>query len=263
MSRGGLSPTPSLAAQRAMLVGAMAASTAASWMYLVRSGERMMGGPRHEVLIALPMWAAMMIGMMLPGATPMFAAYLRVNQRNGSRWQPLAAFVLAYASLWIGVSALGAWIQQALAGAGLLSHMGVSTRPLITGALLVLAGLSQFSPLKQACLQRCRTPLRISANRMAAGHVRGAHTRLAARRRVPAVLLGVDGPDVRSRNDESAVDGHVLTVLMLVEKTAPAGQIIGWWSGALFRHLGRGTRRRQLTPGFACETGGATCPARS
>lgn len=66
MSRGGLGPTPSLAAQRAVLVGAMAVTTAASWMYLISSGERMMGGPQHEVLMALPVWAAMMIGMMLP-----------------------------------------------------------------------------------------------------------------------------------------------------------------------------------------------------
>lgn len=89
----------------------------------------------------------------------MFAAYVSVNERNGSQWQPLAAFVLAYVSLWIGVRALGACIQQALAGAGLLFHMGVSTRPVLSGSLLVLAGMYQFSLLKQVCLRRCRTPL--------------------------------------------------------------------------------------------------------
>jgi predicted metal-binding membrane protein len=233
MSRGGLSPIPSLAAQRAVLVGAMAVTTMASWMYLVRSRERMMGGPHHDVLIALPMWVAMMIGMMLPGATPMLAAYAGVNQRNGSRWQPLAAFVLAYASLWIGVSALGACIQQALAGAGLLSHMGVSTRPLLSGSLLVLAGVYQFSPLKQACLLRCRSPLGFLLSEWRPG-TSGA-LKLGWRHGVECLLccwalmalMFVLGT-------MNLLWMGALTVLMLVEKTAPAGQIIGRWSGALF-----------------------------
>jgi predicted metal-binding membrane protein len=202
-------------------------------MYLISSGERMMGGPRHEVLIALPVWAAMMIGMMLPGATPMFAAYVGVNERNGSQWQPLAAFVLAYASLWIGVSALGACIQQALAGAGLLSHMGVSTRPVLSGSLLVLAGVYQFSPLKQACLRRCRTPIGFLLTEWRPG-TSGA-LKLGWRHGVECLLccwalmalMFVLGT-------MNLLWMAALTVLMLVEKSAPAGQIIGRWSGALF-----------------------------
>jgi predicted metal-binding membrane protein len=233
MTREAFAPAPSLAAQRAVLVGAMALATAAAWMYLIRSGERMMGGPQHAVLIALPVWAAMMIGMMLPGATPMFAAYAGVNERNGSRWQPLAAFVLAYLSLWIGVSALGAWFQQALMGAGLLSHMGVSTRPLLSGALLVLAGVYQFSPLKQACLRRCRSPLGFLLTEWRPG-TSGA-LKLGGRHGVECLLccwalmalMFVLGT-------MNLVWMAALTVLMLVEKSAPAGQIIGRWSGALF-----------------------------
>ena len=233
MSRGGLGLTPSLAAQRAVLVGAMTVTTAAAWMSLINSGERMMGGPQHEVLIALPVWAAMMIGMMLPGATPMFAAYVGVNERNGSQWQPLAAFVLAYVSLWIGVSALGACIQQALAGAGLLSHMGVSTRPVLSGSLLVLAGMYQFSPLKQACLRRCRTPLGFLLTEWQPG-TSGA-LKLGWRHGVECLLccwalmalMFVLGT-------MNLLWMAALTVLMLVEKSAPAGQIIGRWCGALF-----------------------------
>jgi predicted metal-binding membrane protein len=222
-----------LAAQRAALVAAMAVTTVAAWIYLISFGAPMMTGSWREVLIALPVWAAMMIGMMLPGATPMFAAYVGVNERNGSRWQPLAAFVLAYASLWIGASALGACIQQALAGAGLLSHMGVSTRPVFSSALLVLAGAYQFSPLKQACLRRCRTPLGFLLTEWRPG-TSGALT-LGWRHGVECLLccwalmalMFVLGT-------MNLLWMAALTVLMLVEKSAPAGQIIGRWSGALF-----------------------------
>ncbi len=233
MSRAGLRLTPSLAAQRATLVGAIAITTVASWIYLISSGERMMGGPQHQALIALPVWAAMMTGMMLPGATPMFAAYVSVNERNGSRWQPLAAFVLAYSSLWIGVSSLGASIQQALAGAGLLSAMGASTRPILSGVLLVLAGLYQFSPLKQACLRRCRTPLGFlltewrpgTSGALKLGWRHGAECLLCCWALM--ALMFVLGT-------MNLLWMAALTVLMLVEKSLPAGQIIGKWAGALF-----------------------------
>ena len=232
MSRRGLVLTP-LAAQRAVLFGAMAVTTASSWIYVINSGERMMGGPQNHVLTAFPMWAGMMIGMMLPGATPMFAAYVGVNERNGSGWRPVTAFVLAYVSLWIGASALGAGIQQALAGAGLLSHMGASTRPVLSGSLLVLAGLYQFSPLKQSCLRRCRTPLGFLLTEWRPGT--GGALRLGWMHGLECLLccwalmalMFVLGT-------MNLLWMAVLTVLMLVEKTAPAGQIIGRWSGALF-----------------------------
>ena len=233
MSRGSVGSIPSLAAQRAALVGAIAVTAAAAWIYVISSGERMMGAPQHDVVLALPVWAAMMMGMMLPGATPMFTAYVGVNQRNGSQWQPIAGFVLAYASLWIGVSALGAWIQQALTGAGFLSHMGVSTRPVLSGSLLVLAGVYQFSPLKQACLRRCRSPLGFlltewrpgTSGALNLGWRHGAECLLCCWALMALMFV------LGSMN---LLWMAALTALMLVEKSAPAGQIVGRWSGALF-----------------------------
>jgi predicted metal-binding membrane protein len=232
MSGAGAAAAPSRAAQRAMLMGAMAAATAASWMYIVGAGARMMGGPHHELLVAVPVWAAMMTGMMLPGAAPMFAAYARVNARNDGRWPPVAAFALAYISLWVGVSVLGAWVQQWLAGAGLVSHMGASTRPLVSAALLMIAGAYQFSPLKQACLRRCRTPLGFLltewrsgvSGALKLGSLHGAECILCCWALM--ALMFVLGT-------MNLLWMAALTVLMLVEKTAPAGQIIGRWCGAL------------------------------
>ena len=233
MSRAGAAAAPSLAAQRVMLAGAMAVTTAASWIYVAKSGARMMGGPHHEILVAVPVWAAMMTGMMLPGAAPMFAAYARVNARNGGNWRPVAAFALAYVWLWIVVSVLGACVQQWLAGAGLVSHMGVSTRPLVSAALLVIAGAYQFSPLKQACLRRCRTPFGFLltewrsgvSGALKLGWLHGAECILCCWALM--ALMFVLGT-------MNLLWMAALALLMLVEKSAPAGQIIGRWSGFLF-----------------------------
>jgi predicted metal-binding membrane protein len=37
--------------------------------------------------------------------------------------------------------------------------MLVSTSPLLSGVILIAAGVFQFTPLKHACLARCRSPL--------------------------------------------------------------------------------------------------------
>ena len=42
---------------------------------------------------------------------------------------------------------------------GLLSPMIVSVSPALSAALLIIAGVFQFTPLKQACLRACRSPL--------------------------------------------------------------------------------------------------------
>jgi predicted metal-binding membrane protein len=232
VSPAGGSAAPPIALQRGILLTAVAVTAVASWTYVVGSAHHMMGGHPHELLAALPVWAAMMTGMMLPGAAPMFAAYAGVNRRNGGRWAPLAAFVAAYLSLWIAVSVAGAVLQQWLTAAGLSSPMGTGTRPLLAAAVLLVAGMYQFSPLKQACLRRCRTPLgflltewrpgTLGALRM--GGLHGVECLLCCWALM--ALMFVLGA-------MHLLWMAVLTVVMLVEKAAPAGPTIGRWCGAL------------------------------
>ncbi|MDE0334182.1 MAG: DUF2182 domain-containing protein, partial [Defluviicoccus sp.] len=68
-------------------------------------------------------------------------------------------FAGAYLLVWIGYSALAAGAQWGLQAGGMLTPMIVSSSELLTAGLLVLAGLYQLTPLKQACLRHCRTPL--------------------------------------------------------------------------------------------------------
>ena len=108
------------------------------------------------------MWGGMMIAMMLPSAAPMILAFDSVERRNtaSGRAMPRSlVFAGAYLLIWVGFSALAAGAQWALQASALLTPMIVSNSDPLTAALFFLAGLYQLTPLKQACLRHCRTPL--------------------------------------------------------------------------------------------------------
>ena len=107
------------------------------------------------------MWAGMMVAMMLPSAAPMILTFDALERRNApaGRATPRSlAFAGAYLLVWIGFSALAAGTQWALQAGGMLTPMIVSRSEGLTAGLLILAGLYQLTPLKQACLKYCRTP---------------------------------------------------------------------------------------------------------
>ncbi len=97
----------------------------------------------------------------------------------------------------------------------------------------MLAGVYQFSPLKQACLRRCRTPLGFLltewrsgvSGALKLGWLHGAECILCCWALM--ALMFVLGT-------MNLLWMAALALLMLVEKSAPAGQIIGRWSGVLF-----------------------------
>ena len=108
------------------------------------------------------MWGGMMIAMMLPSAAPMILAFDGLERRNAQAGRAMSrslAFGGAYLLVWIGFSALAAGAQWALQASGVLTPMIVSNSNGLTAGLLILAGLYQLTPLKQACLRHCRTPL--------------------------------------------------------------------------------------------------------
>lgn len=108
------------------------------------------------------MWAGMMIAMMLPSAAPMILAFDTVERGSteaGGGASRSFVFSGAYLLVWIGFSLLAAAGQWALQAGAMLTPMIVSSSDGLTAGLLFLAGLYQFTPLKQACLRHCRTPL--------------------------------------------------------------------------------------------------------
>ena len=103
------------------------------------------------------MWSVMMAAMMLPSALPMTLVFVRLGGQAGGGWRG-PAFVCAYLAVWVAFSIAATAAQWALQAMGWTDPMIVSVSPGLTAALLLVAGIYQFSPLKRLCLSRCRTP---------------------------------------------------------------------------------------------------------
>lgn len=103
------------------------------------------------------MWFLMAIAMMLPSAAPMIRTYCEIADTaaaSGKRVVHPIVLVAGYLAVWL-IAAL------AFAGATVALQSIAAGGPLTgwTGsAALALAGLWQFSPLKEACLTKCRAP---------------------------------------------------------------------------------------------------------
>jgi predicted metal-binding membrane protein len=102
------------------------------------------------------MWLLMSAAMMAPTVLPALATYDELGARAQTRF---GALIGGYLLVWGGFSVLAAGVQMALTQAGALTIFGDSRSAALSGGLLILAGLYQFSALKEACLSKCRAPL--------------------------------------------------------------------------------------------------------
>ncbi len=122
------------------------------------------------------MWWVMMIAMMLPSATPMvllFAMLNRKQREKGNAYVPTALFASAYLVVWAFFSIVAVAVQWGLEATNLLSPMLVSVSAFLGGGLLLAAGIYQLTPIKQACLKHCRSPLQFVLSHWRGGR-RGA-----------------------------------------------------------------------------------------
>lgn len=159
---------------RAIVTVALAGMAALAWLYLFRLTPPMaemgmgMAMPQMrawepaDVLLLFVMWAVMMVAMMVPAAAPMILMFATTYRRRRERELPVigtGVFLAGYLVVWTAYAALASLAQWGLHRAALLSPAMASTSAVLGGGLLVVAGVFQWTPLKQACLARCRSPL--------------------------------------------------------------------------------------------------------
>jgi predicted metal-binding membrane protein len=111
------------------------------------------------VLVMVAGWILMIVAMMLPTSLPLVALFHRLTrQRQDHAW--LMGLLLAgYLGLW-AVFGVVVHVGDALLHAAVAQSAWLEAHAWAIGAgLLVLAGLYQFTPLKYACLDKCRSPL--------------------------------------------------------------------------------------------------------
>jgi len=108
------------------------------------------------------MWLFMMLAMMLPAMVPMVATYALVSKnevRGAALVLRVVVFAAGYFSLWAVFSVAAAILQTALAQTPWFEAGGIQALPAASGALLIAAGAWQLTPIKDACLQHCRSPM--------------------------------------------------------------------------------------------------------
>jgi predicted metal-binding membrane protein len=101
-------------------------------------------------------WTLMSIAMMLPSTFPLVRVFLTITEGSTGL---LALLCAGYLGMWalFGAAALlvDTGLHRAVEGSAWLA-----SRPeRLPGALLLGAGLFQFSPLKYSCLRQCRSPV--------------------------------------------------------------------------------------------------------
>jgi predicted metal-binding membrane protein len=229
--------------------------TAIAWLYLLTIGQGTsdtamdmrdmvmpMTAPWTPTSFALgfAMWWVMMLGMMAPSAAPMvlmFATLNRSKRVRGQDFVPASIFLLGYLIAWGAFSVAATLAQWALDGVALLSPAVGVTNPVAGGTLVILAGLYQFTPLKQACLSKCRSPFafllnhwrdgRTGALRMGLEH--GGYC-LGCCWVLMALLFAVGAMNLLW------VAG--LAVFVFVEKLLPGGPWVGKLGGGVMLGLG-------------------------
>lgn len=158
---------------RQVVLAGLGAISLLAWTYMVQIMGGMSAGHAMEMPhwhgwtaaeagLTFLMWTAMMVAMMTPSAAPTILAYVHLRRGNGpdaSPYAPTGEFLAGYLLVWTAFSAFATLWQWDLHSMELLSDRAASASPYLSGGLLLLAGLYQWTPIKGACLKHCRSPL--------------------------------------------------------------------------------------------------------
>jgi predicted metal-binding membrane protein len=160
---------------RAILGGSLVALAAVAWLalwawqgspggqYLGHAGR---GGPVPlEAALFTGGWILMIVAMMLPSSVPLVVTFGALVGRRRRPGVLVALLLGGYLLVW-GAFGLGAWLADRGIHAAVDALPWLAAYPqVITATTLLAAGLWQFSPLRDRCLDECRSPLGFVINR--------------------------------------------------------------------------------------------------
>lgn len=112
----------------------------------------------------LGVWVVMMAAMMFPSIAPMVLIYAKVQARSRqrSRATPIGGTAIFVAGYLVSWTAAGAFLYAVAQGGGSLSSNLFAwdrAGPYLAGGIIFTAAVYQLTPLKDACLTKCRNPL--------------------------------------------------------------------------------------------------------
>ncbi len=148
-----------------------------SWLYIIYLYRQMVVMDMNALFFAMPMtpqwsatdfvllflmWLVMMIAMMTPSVSPLILIFAMINRKRKQEQNPFVhtGYLLAgYFLVWGGFSLLATLLQWLLQQVSLLNSEMKTTSKILGAIILIAAGIFQFTPLKQTCLNYCRTPV--------------------------------------------------------------------------------------------------------
>jgi len=179
------------ARDKAVALGGLLGVAALAWFYTWREAVKMSSMSMDSVMMATApsqvwtvewisvtfiMWTIMMIAMMLPSAAPamlLYGSVARKNRERGTVLPSIWTFAAGYLAAWTAFSLAATILQAALQSTNLVTGMMVSGSTWLTAGVLLVAGVYQWLPAKDACLEKCRDPLQFFLFRWRPG-VKGA-----------------------------------------------------------------------------------------
>ena len=107
----------------------------------------------------------MIVAMMLPSSVPLVTTFALLVRRRRHPERLVVLLLVGYLLVW-GAFGLAAWIADRGIHAAVDAVPWLAEHPqVIIATTLAVAGLWQFSPLRDRCLDECRSPLGFVMNR--------------------------------------------------------------------------------------------------
>ncbi len=160
---------------RAILGGLLGALALAAWLALWLWEGSPYGHYLHHDGAAGPLpleaslfavgWLLMIVAMMLPSSVPLVMTFAALVGRRRRPGQLVTLLLVGYLLVW-GAFGLAAWVADRGIHAAVDAMPWLAEHPqIIIATTLAAAGLWQFSPLRDRCLDECRSPLGFVLNR--------------------------------------------------------------------------------------------------
>src|SRR5262245_15938441 len=110
------------------------------------------------------LWVMMMAAMMLPSAAPMVMVHAAVERRKREVGRPAhpgatLAFAAGYLLAWTAYGVLAYALFQVLRSLDLEAFSSADGERYLAAGVIAVAAVYQLTPLKNVCLEKCRSPL--------------------------------------------------------------------------------------------------------
>jgi predicted metal-binding membrane protein len=196
----------------------------------------------------VPIWITMTVAMMFPSFAPVVLAHHAVvTPRGGDRWATIA-LAGGYLLVWSATGLVAIDIMIAFCRLSTQAPPGIVA--IVSGGILVAAGVYQFTTWKNECLEACRHPVQFVLTHDFGSGVRGS---LRTGASYGLFCLGCCWPLMAVLISVGMMDlgwMAVLTLIILAEKNWRYGVQLSWVVGSVVAYWGAATVLLALPDGL-------------